>query len=398
VVDPDRWEINRETRSVITWLPGEREGGDEAPLLVVRDLEAILESLLSIEQLFRWSPDMEWTGRSESLTLLQARPITTAPPDGDEKRNWYLALRPGDARLKKLRERVVNQLIPELEAEGEALAVEKIDLLDDSQLADALEKRSKSVTKWKRIYWDEFIPFAHGVRRLATYYNDAVQPEYPYEFVDLLRGQPLLAAQRNRAIAELARQLASNDALRAAVEEVLEEHAGALQWPKIREELMLTTDGAESFARGLEDLMERFFDIAYDHERLHDQTDLLLRNLLELSRNPDTPADSEASAADAVLLERRLLDAVGAERRDEAIEIIETGRISWKLRDDDNLLVARLESQLLRAIDVATKRLRDCGKLTGGGRPDGSHVEMLARALRDGSSSPIERRARHRVN
>ena len=56
------------------------------------------------------------------------------------------------------------------------------------------------VAKWKKIYWDEFIPFAHGVRRLATYYNDAVQPEDPYEFVGLLRDQPLLAAQRNHAI------------------------------------------------------------------------------------------------------------------------------------------------------------------------------------------------------
>jgi pyruvate,water dikinase len=173
------------------------------------------------------------------------------------------------------------------------------------------------------------------------------------------------------------------------VEEVLEKHAGALQWPTIREELTHTTDGAESFARGLEDLTDRFLDIAYDHERLHDQTELLLRNLIELSRSPDRPAESDSNAADVVLLEQRLLEAVGAERRDEAIEIIETGRISWKLRDDDNLLIARLESQLLRAIEVAAKRLRDCGRLTAGGPPDGSHVEMLARALRDGSSSPI---------
>ncbi|MBW2541830.1 MAG: hypothetical protein JRF15_07060 [Deltaproteobacteria bacterium] len=332
---------------------------------------------------------MEWTGRSASLTLLQARPITTAPPDTDETRNWYLTLRPGDARLKRLRERVVEQLIPELESEGDALAAEDLDLLDDWKLADALEKRSETVAKWKQIYWDEFIPFAHGVRRLATYYNDAVQPEDPYEFVGLLRGQPLLAAQRNRAIAELARQLASNEALRTAIENVLERCAGALQWPDTREALERAGVGAESFIRAFEDLVERFLDITYDHQRLHDETELLLRNLIELCRRPDSLEGGSSAPVDVASLEQRLLDAVGPERHAEAIDIIETGRVSWKLRDDDNLLVSRLESQLLRAIEVAASRLRERGTLTGAGQPKREHSGLLARALRTESSDPI---------
>ena len=388
-VDPDRWEIDRETNRVITWLPGQREDEYETPLLAPRDLEVILENLLSIERLFHWPPDMEWTGRSASLTLLQARPITTAPPDTDDKRNWYLTLRPGDARLKQLRERVVKQLIPELEAEGEALAAEKLDLLDDWQLADALEKRSETVAKWKQIYWDEFIPFAHGVRRLATYFNDAVQPEDPYEFVGLLRGQPLLAAQRNQAIGELAQQLASNDALRNAINNLLERHAGALQWPDTCEALTRAAVGAESFVRGFEDLIERFFDIAYDHQRLHDETESLLRNLLELCRRPDSLEGGGSVPVDVASLEQRVLDAVGPERHAEAIDIIATARVSWKLRDDDNLLVSRLESQLLRAIEVAASRLRTRGILTGAGQPKREHFGLLARALRAESADSI---------
>ncbi len=157
---------------------------------------------------------MEWTGRSDSFTVLQARPITTSAPDEDKERSWYLTLRPSDARLKELRKRVAGHLIPELEAEGRKLAAEELDRLDDHQLADAVEHRCQVVAKWKKIYWDDFIPFAHGVRRLATYYNDAVQPEDPYEFVALLRDQPLLAAQRNRSITDLAQQLASSESLR----------------------------------------------------------------------------------------------------------------------------------------------------------------------------------------
>ena len=37
-----------------------------------------------------------------------------------------------------------------------------------------MEERLAAVRRWHQIYWDEFIPFAHGVRRLAVYYNDAV--------------------------------------------------------------------------------------------------------------------------------------------------------------------------------------------------------------------------------
>jgi hypothetical protein len=70
------------------------------------------------------------------------------------------------------------------------------------------------VCRWRQIYWDEFIPFAHGVRHLAVYYNDAVRPEDPFEFVGLLRGESLLAIRRNAAIAALADKVQSNVSLK----------------------------------------------------------------------------------------------------------------------------------------------------------------------------------------
>jgi pyruvate,water dikinase len=390
MVDPDRWELNRETRSVIAWLPGQREGSDDdAPLLDTADLEQILEALLSVEQLFQWSPDMEWTGRSDALTVLQARPITTAMPDDDEKRSWYLTLRPGDARLKELRKRVAEDLIPQLAAEGQALASEEVDLLNNKELADSIEKRTEVVARWKQIYWDDFIPFAHGVRRLATYYNDAVQPDDPYEFVELLRDQPLLAAQRNQAISDLARQIGKNDSLRLAISALLAEYAGSLQWSVFADALQRTADGAESFVQGFEELNERFLDIVYDHDRLQDQPEPLLRNLVELSQRTDESIHGKKPSDSVSDLENRLLTAVGPERRDEAIELIETGRVSWKLRDDDNLLVARLESQLLRALDVAAKRLRDQSRLTGDEDVDESHAALLTAALREPAADSI---------
>jgi hypothetical protein len=98
-------------------------------------------------------------------------------------------LRPGPGqRLKKLCDRVAGQLIPELERLGDRLAVEDLDRLDDEALADRLEETQDLIDHWKKIYWDEFIPMAHGVRYLGLYYNDVVRPDDPYEFVELLRG------------------------------------------------------------------------------------------------------------------------------------------------------------------------------------------------------------------
>ncbi len=389
-VDPDRWEIDRDSRTVITWLPGAREDGtDGEPLLQPRDLNTILDTLLSVEALFEWAPDMEWTGRSGSLTVLQARPITTVARKTEDKRDWYLTLRPGDARLRDLRQRVAGRLIPQLEEEARVLAEEDLAGLDDRQLADTIDRRSRALARWKKIYLDEFIPFAHGVRRLATYYNDAVRPEDPYEFVGLLRDQPLLAARRNRAIDDLARQLAADSALHRAVEDLLAAHAGSLNWTACRRELAGRSAGAREFVRGFEELNERHLDITYDRERLGDRPEPLLRIIAELSKRPPPPAGSQLVGVSVADLEQRLLEAVGPQCRDEATGIMETGRVSWKLRDDDNLLVARLESQLLRALGLGAERLRGSGRLTGDGRVTGDHALQLAEALREPPAEPM---------
>jgi pyruvate,water dikinase len=389
VVDPHRWEIDRTTRRIVAW----RAGRDDAvPLLEPDDLGTIVDTLVDLERLFGWSPDMEWTGRSGALTVLQARPITTAPAPADDKRDWYLTLRPGDARLRALRERVAGQLIPALEAEGEALAEEDLATLDDRALGRAIVERRERVAHWKVVYWDEFIPFAHGVRRLATYYNDAVRPDDPYEFVGLLRNQPLLAAQRNDAIHAVSRMLVSDGALRDAIGDWLDREADTLSWPAFRAELA-RLPGAPAFLSKLDELGERHLDIVFDGVRMRDQPEPFLRNLLELAR-PGAGVPDKVVADSAATLETRLLDAVGAERRDEALEMLEIGRVSWRLRDDDNLLVARLESQLLRALGLAGARLRTRGRLSGDGAVDESYANRIVHALGAAQAQPIVIEAR----
>ena len=389
--DPDRWEIRRQTGEVVSWRPGEREEEEpEAkpdPLLERDDLDAILDAIHRVEELFRFPPDVEWTGRSDSLTLLQARPITTARPDPDAERSRSLSLRPGDARLRELREQVAERLIPELEAEGARMSAEPLDDHDDARLADAIEQRAAALEKWKKIYWDVFIPFAHGVRRLATYYNDAVGPDDPYEFVGLLRDQPLLAAQRNAAIRELAASLSDNEALREKLHEIVERAGDRMARPELLEGLA-EVEGSESFARKLDELGREFLDVTYDKTRMLDRPGPLLENLLELSREDRTAPAGPPPAMEE--LEKKLLDAVNERRHDEAREMIALGRVSWKLRDDDNILVARVESQFLRALELGVGRLREAGRLVGDAAAGTEAVPAVVRALRDPEAARIE--------
>ena len=361
-VDPDRWILERSSGKVMEWRRGARSADDpDEPLLAHPDLAALHRALGKVEAIFGWPPDMEWTGRASRLTLLQSRPITTASPaEPSDKRAWYLTLRPGPRRLRDLKERVAGELIPALEAEGERFSAEDLMPLDDGALATAIEVRVAAVERWRRVYEEAFIPFAHGVRRLGQYYNDAVRPRDAYEFVGLLQGQRMLASERNRALADLAALVRRHPGLRGVL-------AGPGEPAEKLRAAWVLKEGAE-FVRAFEAFGSRYLDVSYKGERLRDRSDTMLAAVLELAgaepRHP-TGASGERSANASAILEERLLRAVGDSRREEALEAIEVGRLSWRLRDDDNILLGRIESQLISAVRVGAERLRAQGRLTG---------------------------------
>ena len=151
--------------------------------------------------------------------------------------------------------------------------------------------------------------------------------------------------------------------------------------------------GGAAFVRAFDNLQAEFMDVAYGGERLSSRPDLLLNTIIELAKSPDPPLlrDEETGAAepDVQPLEQRLLDAVGLERQKEAEEVLTIGRLSWRLRDDDNVLVGRLESQLLRALELAAQRLRAAGRLEEGARVSVAAAPALAEALQPPGDMPI---------
>ncbi len=392
-VDPDRWELRRSDGATVAWHPGHRdEMGTPSPLLDEGDLSHLLQVLTDVESLFAWPPDVEWTGRRDRFTLLQARPITTANADREDKRGWYLTLRPGTARLRKLRERVADELIPALEAEGERLAAEDLTAHTDEELADAIDERAAAVERWTKIYWEEFIPFAHGVRHLAIYYNDAVRPADPYEFVGLLQGEDLLAIQRNTALRSLAEQLEHNVPLCEAIDTVCNAVSrDATDWRPEALDAIGTVEGGTAFLTAFRHLLDNVLDLAFRKTRLADRPDLILRGVLELARsqNIGTRSHTGPGLHTAEALTQRLLAAVGPDRRVEALETLQLGRLSWRLRDNDNLLLARVESQLIRALNVAAGRLQAAGRLNPEVRADADDATQIAAALRNSLGSKV---------
>ena len=392
-VDPDRWTLERSSGEILHSQLGDRGQQSQEPLLNREDLRTLLRVLEQVEILFKWPPDMEWTGRRTDLTLLQARPITTSPSESDDERDWYLGLRPGVRRLKELAERVTEERIPQLEADGKRFASGNLDDYDDRQLADTIQDRLDALTKWRKVYWEEFIPLAHGVRQLARYYNDALHPEDPYEFVRLLEGQEMIACRRNRAFAELAEELRENPELKDSLVETLRANAGVGAVP-LRKALtqLAKVSGGEQFLQALEELTTEFLDVTYGSERLSERPDLVIHSLIEMAEGPGRQNQEHTTTAgpDVWELERRLFQAVGTSRREEAAEMLRIGRLSWRLRDDDNLLLSRVESQLFRAADLAVDRLRAAGRLKVDATLSEAAVPVIIEAVRDVSNAMVE--------
>lgn len=393
-VDPDRWTLKRSNGEVVHWRPGERGEARREPLLDQSDLENLLATIIRVEDLFAWSADIEWTGRSAAMVVLQARPITTSRVEADDQRQWYLSLRPSARRLKELAERVTSELIPRLQAEGARFAVENLEQYDDQRLGAAIQERLESLRQWKKTYWDEFIPFAHGVRQLGQFYNDTVRPADPYEFVRLLKSEDMLAARRNRAMARLAARLRDNVSLHedvvAAAKQVSASDGMNSHEPL---EVLRNSPGGAVFLEELNGLTAEYMDITYGSERLLDRPDVILHTLIEMAAEPERGCDQDANPEGPELarLERRFFEIVGPDRREEAAEILRIGRVSWQLRDDDNLLLSRVESQLFRAVDKALDRLQAAGCLPRRPRKVTEDVvPEIAAALIDRSAEKLD--------
>ena len=262
--------------------------------------------------------DVEWTVRGDELFALQSRPIITLTGEAGDGRATYLTPRRSFESLQRLRRRIEDEDLPALAAEADRLAAVRLEDLDDSGLLAAARERKAAHDRGVDVHEADFIPFAHGVRLFGSAYSDALQPEDPFEFTDLLTATPMLSLRRNAALERVADRLRAGDV------------TGALR--------DLDAFGAEFGAMedAGEDLREQALAVAR-----------------RLARRPPAARQSRSDPAARAV---RFIESYPEPERERAAALLELGRASWRLHDDDNLYIGRLEHLLTGALDEARRR------------------------------------------
>ncbi|MBD3237061.1 MAG: hypothetical protein GF330_10180 [Candidatus Eisenbacteria bacterium] len=388
-ITPDRWIFARESGALLRHEPAVREqqillrdtGTVAAPLSPQRAGRAPLTNRQAADalalarrcEITHGTPqDVEWTSTDDGLLLLQTRPITarvtpTPDPQAEDRRPWYRSLTRSFANLRALRTRIEEEILPGMQAAARALAEEPLRELDDPALATEIERRREVLEQWRQCYWEDLIPFAHGMRLFGQYYNDVVRPEDPHEFVELLVGGELLSLERNRLLESLAAMARADEALlehlaRGDLAATPPEFRALWRQFEQRFAYQLRPDGASpGAASGATEAVP------------------LLR---ALARAPQRAASQPQRPARA--MEEAFLQRFSGAQRDEARARLELARASYRLRDDDNVYLGRIQAQLQRAADEGRARLRRRGETDPGPFSD----QEVERALRDASFRP----------
>ena len=92
--------------------------------------------------------------------------------------------------------------------------------------------------------------------------------------------------------------------------------------------------------------------------------DPLVRFLLTLAGRE--PAEGEIKEKDPGALEKKFFEHFQTEEFDFAADLLDLGRASYRLRDDDNVSLGKLESQLNKAVREGERRLANRGRIPRG--------------------------------
>ena len=358
-IEPDRWTLDRERRAIVEHTPAQREhqmiahaGGivqDRLPedlaatpplktdeVLMVFDLAAKAETYFQLPQ------DVEWTFKDDTLFVLQSRPITTiAGEAAGDKRGWYLSLHRSFENLKALRKKIEEELIPGMISAAEAMKSIDPAALSDQELALEVKHRWEVNSKWVNIYWEDFIPFAHGVRLFGQVYNDAMQPEDAYGFIDLLTQTEMASLERNRLLAELADRVRGDHQLA----DQLKEGNPALVDPE--------------FLSDVEGFIRKYGDLSCSMTggtQCVEDAQPLFKILLQMALHPPVPT-SKLKSHRADTRKEDFLSHFEGQQRVQAAELLDLARASYQLRDDDNIYLGRIEAQLLVAMQAGRRRV-----------------------------------------
>ncbi len=381
-VAPDRWILSRKSGRIHTSTSAEKkttvvasedgittadisgETAVQAPL-TEKQVHEVYLLCKTLEELFGAPQDVEWTYRNTTLYALQSRPITTGKTDDkDDVRAWYASLKRSLADLKQLRLEIEEHHIPRMEEAARTMERAALADLPDSRLADELEQRAQTYSRWHAVYWDKFIPFAHGFRLFGELYNRQLQPEDPYEFTQALLGTGMKSMERNRMLEKLAHLYP----LLHAGNKTNDENAAGQ---------------AKEFERQLDAFLEKYENPAWGLGSSAKEKESL-RTLLKEMRLSGCKQPN-ARRQNNRRLQKQFIDSFPEAERSFAEELIDLARASYRLRDDDNIYLGKIETQRERAMNEAKTRIEahldmNCGHLS---------TEEAVKALKQPGYRPV---------
>jgi rifampicin phosphotransferase len=353
-VEPDRWILDRETGRILAHHPARRDKAlvpgpqgvqlealprplqHRAPL---RDEEVreVYDLARKAESLFGSPQDAEWTYFKQTLHALQARPITARSTPSEDQRPWYLSLHRSFDNLRGLRTRIEKELIPQMEKEAHEMSLLDLSKLSDSALAQEIRRRSHVHKEWLEIYRRDCIPFAHGMRLFGKIYNDVMKPEDPFQFTALLRGSGMVSVRRNQLLEHLAELIGRDPSNKACILE----GKGDDCRPEVR--------------KALKSVLDQFGDLAWEKGRLGEDANRLLKLVLQMASGSDR--EKSGTLGDPGELENGFLSRFGEEQKLYALELLDLARASYRLRDDDNIYLGKIEGRFLAALEEGNRRI-----------------------------------------
>jgi rifampicin phosphotransferase len=354
-VEPDRWILDRDSGQILSHRPARREKilvpgpkgvrlenlpsklRNRAPLRD-REVKEAYGLVMKAESLFGSPQDVEWTYSKAILHALQARPITTPASASEDQRPWYLSLHRSFENLRGLRTTIEKELIPRMEKAAREMSLTNLPTLSDSALAQAIRRRREIYDEWLEIYRRDCIPFAHGMRLFGKIYNDLMKPKDPFQFTALLGGSGMVSVRRNEMLEDLAELIRKDPSNKACILEGKEEDCR----PEVKKELKRVLD--------------QFGDLAWEKGRLGQDRNRLLKLVLQMTSRSQT--ENSAKAGDPAELEKKFLSCFEEEQKPYALDLLDLARASYRLRDDDNIYLGKIEGQVLAAVEEGSRRIQ----------------------------------------
>jgi phosphohistidine swiveling domain-containing protein len=353
-VEADRWILDRGSGRILSHHPSRREKivapGPQGVRIEIlppalqqteplKDAEVrdVYGLAMKAESMFGSPQDMEWTYQKEVLHALQARPITSRTSSPEDERPWYLTLHRSFDNLRGLRTKIEKEILPGMEEEARKLSMIDLAALSNSALAQEILRRRKIYGNWLEVYRRECIPFAHGMRLFGKIYNDLVNPDDPFEFTALLGGSDMVSVRRNQMLEDLAEAVRKDG---KGTDCVLE---GRLEGcsPEVK--------------KGVERILEQFGDLTWEKGRLGQDLAGLLNLIMEMPSRRD--GNKFLKPLDPKGMEEAFLSRFEDDQKPYALELLDLARASYRLRDDDNIYLGKIEGQALAAEEEGYRRI-----------------------------------------